>query len=368
MSLRRSLRNTMALQSSTPEHGGKQNIKRKMSAKPKPQEKSKNIRGESWEPAASSDAPSTPPAKRARRASTPEQSPEGVLTSQDGLPPRRPAEPHRTNATLKTPGGTRLVPYSKEVVDSSPSKDGLPRPTTTTSHLLGQACAHLISVDARMKPLIEKYHCRMFSAEGLAEETDPWESLCSGIMSQQVSGAAATSIKNKFVNLFGDGVAQEEFSLSTSKPFPKPSQIVGSSVPFLRTAGLSERKAEYIKGLAEKFENKDLSAEMLLKASDEEVLEKLVAVRGLGRWSAEMFACFSLKRTDVFSTGDLGVQFVSLHSASVCWSSLLILLRRGMAAFIGKDVKKLKNKGGKWKYLSVNLLRFFFQLLDSDYL
>ena len=72
---------------------------------------------------------------------------------------------------------------------------------------------------------------------------------------------------------------------------------------------------------------------MLVAASDEEVLEKLVAVRGLGRWSVEMFATFGLKRMDVFSTGDLGVQ-------------------RGMASFVGRDVAKLKGKGGKWKYMS----------------
>ncbi|KAK4955419.1 3-methyladenine DNA glycosylase [Elasticomyces elasticus] len=73
---------------------------------------------------------------------------------------------------------------------------------------------------------------------------------------------------------------------------------------------------------------------MLVGASDEEVLEKLTAVRGLGRWSVEMFSLFGLKRTDVFSTGDLGVQ-------------------RGMAAHMGRDVKKLKAKGGgKWKYMS----------------
>jgi hypothetical protein len=51
---------------------------------------------------------------------------------------------------------------------------------------------------------------------------------------------------------------------------------------------------------------------MLVSASDEDLIEKLVAVRGLGRWSVEMFACFGLKRMDVFSTGDLGVQYVAL--------------------------------------------------------
>ena len=76
----------------------------------------------------------------------------------------------------------------------------------------------------------------------------------------------------------------------------------------LRTAGLSGRKAEYVKGLAEKFDSGELTADMLATASDEEVMSKLTAVRGLGRWSAEMFAFFGLKRTDVFATGDLGVQ------------------------------------------------------------
>ena len=104
-------------------------------------------------------------------------------------------------------------------------------------------------------------------------------------------------------------------------------------IPDLRTAGLSQRKAEYIKGLAEKFASGELSAKMLIEASDEEVMEKLIAVRGLGRWSVEMFACFALKRMDIFSTGDLGVQ-------------------RGMARYVGRDVTKLKAKSGKWKYMS----------------
>lgn len=146
-------------------------------------------------------------------------------------------------------------------------------------------------------------------------------------MAQQVSGAAAKSIKNKFISLFNDG------DPSQSK-FPAPAQVAGTEIPKLRLAGLSQRKAEYIHGLAEKFVSGELSTNMLLRASDEEVMEKLIAVRGLGKWSVEMFACFGLKRMDVFSTGDLGVQ-------------------RGMAAFMGKDVSKLKAKGGgKWKYMS----------------
>ena len=185
----------------------------------------------------------------------------------------RPVEPHTTNATLVTPGGTRIVAYpSNSWPGLPPLEASLPEPTGTTGTILDQACAHLISVDPKMKP--------------------------------------------------NDAV------------FPTPAEVANADLTRLRLAGLSQRKAEYIKGLAEKFACGELSATMLMKASDEEVMEKLIAVRGLGRWSVEMFACFGLKRMDVFSTGDLGVQ-------------------RGMAAFLGKDVTKLKAKGGgKWKYMS----------------
>jgi DNA-3-methyladenine glycosylase II len=152
----------------------------------------------------------------------------------------------------------------------------------------------------------------MFSPEGLQENIEPFTALASGIISQQVSGAAAASIKRKFVSLFPppDGSSHDgtETLSETPKYFPTPAQVIQKTVEELRPAGLSQRKAEYIHGLAEKFANGELSAQMLVEASDEEVLEKLIQVRGLGRWSVEMFACFSLKRTDIFSTGDLGVQ------------------------------------------------------------
>ena len=206
--------------------------------------------------------------------------------------------------------------------------------TTTTATILEEACAHLIKVDPRMKPLIDKHHCRVFSPEGLAEQVDPFEALCSSIISQQVSGAAAKSIKARFVALFNAAEVAVEDIAATTSAFPRPADVASTPLETLRTAGLSQRKAEYIQGLAEKFVSGDLSAQMLADAPYEEVLERLIAVRGLGQWSVEMFACFALKRMDVFSLGDLGVQ-------------------RGMAAFVGRDVARLKAKGGgKWKYMA----------------
>ena len=254
----------------------------------------------------------------------------------------RPAEPHWTNAPLITPRGSRLFTYNKETAEASPSKTGFPRPTTTTRNILDEACAHLVKMEPMLQPLIEKHYCRVFCPEGLAEQCDPFRSLCSSIMAQQVSGAAASSIKRKFIGLFNAPLDEEK--AEEAKFFPTPAQVAACNVAFLRQAGLSERKAEYIKGLAEKFATGELSAAMLINASDEEVLEKLTAVRGLGKWSVEMFACFGLKRMDVLSTGDLGVQYD--HFIKGCNGHHADFSRRGMAAFLGKDVKKLKAKGG----------------------
>ncbi|KAJ5907868.1 hypothetical protein N7495_000550 [Penicillium taxi] len=245
----------------------------------------------------------------------------------------RPVDPHRTNVTLLTPHGSSVVAYPLSVEDASPSKTGLPRPNATTGTLLDEAIAHLIAIDPRLKKVIDENPCPIFSPAGLAEQIEPFNSLTSSIIGQQVSGAAAKSIRNKFLALFDlqnsvDG-ANPERSL-----FPLPEDVARCDIATLRTAGLSQRKAEYIQGLAEKFTSGELSAQMLARASDEELFEKLIAVRGLGKWSVEMFAVFALKRIDIFSVGDLGVQ-------------------RGCAAFSGRDVSKLKAKGGgKFKYMA----------------
>ncbi|KAF2467120.1 DNA glycosylase [Lindgomyces ingoldianus] len=307
------------------------------------------------------EVPVTPVSKRPRAAVTspaklppftPTPSGVGLIAStvtapfsEDGTYEKsRPTEPHTTNAPLSTSGGSRVVAYTSSPIPApfvsedettSPSKKrkakavvppdvgALRPPTSTIDTLLKDACEHLCSVDPKLKALVNNHHCKMFSPDGLREVVDPFTALASGIIGQQVSGQAAASIRKKFTGLFED----------THPEFPSPAQVIQKDLPTLRTAGLSQRKAEYIQGLAEKFASGELNARMLINASDEDLIEKLVAVRGLGRWSVEMFACFGLKRMDVFSTGDLGVQ-------------------RGMATYMGRDVSKLKGKGGKWKYMS----------------
>lgn len=242
------------------------------------------------------------PSKRARTQIPHAQGPPNNAIGSPSL--NRPAEPHITNAPVVTPQGSRHITYPPESIGAT-RKTGIPRPTTTIGHILEQACAHLTQVEPKLRPLIEKHYCRIFSPEGLTEECEPFKSLCCGIMAQQVSGAAASSIKRKFMALFH---TPDDDHMDEARSFPTPTRVAACNTAFLRQAGLSERKAEYIKGLAEKFVSGELGAAMLINASDEEVLEKLTAVRGLGKWSVEMFACFGLKRMDIFSTGDLGVQ------------------------------------------------------------
>lgn len=273
----------------------------------------------------SSESIENPPAKRAKRASQKSSDAiiatevaESIETHPTSPSHTRLAHPHMTNAPLRSPDGSGLITSSKDVVtdvskNQSQKHQIPPRPFSTTEDLLKQACDHLINLDARLKPLIEKYPCPLFSVQGLAEEIDPFESLCSGIMSQQISGAAAASVKKKFIGLFPPESTPDEKPHQPGR-FPLPAHVAASDISYLRGAGLSQRKAEYIKGLAEQFAWGSLSNEILAKASDDEVLEKLIAVRGLGRWSVEMFSCFALKRMDVFSTGDLGVQYDFLSS------------------------------------------------------
>ncbi|KAL8382949.1 hypothetical protein RB595_006627 [Gaeumannomyces hyphopodioides] len=325
--------------------------------------------------AASPAPPSTPPPKKKKRRAapavaaaspaaaeppaTPTPSAVGLISEPQERPSRRQqhpavarvANPRATNAALLSPETSRVVVSARPPIeDLSPVKrpaaaaNGKPPTATTTANILDEACAHLIRVDARMRPLVEAHRCHIFSPEGLAEEIDPFESLCSGIISQQVSGAAARSIKAKFVALFSPPPPSgDDTTVAATEPprrFPQPSQVAAASVERLRTAGLSQRKAEYVQGLAEKFASGELSAAALADAPYDEVIARLTAVRGLGLWSAEMFACFGLKRMDVFSLGDLGIQ-------------------RGMAAFVGRDVAKLKaaGKGGKWKYMNETDMR-----------
>lgn len=131
---------------------------------------------------AAKEGPSTPTLAAAKLMALPSRT-GGV--NDGGHPSNRVADPHITNAPLLSPETSRVV-TSKPADAVSPSKTSQSK--TTTGNILEKACTHLIKTDPRLKPLIDKHHCALFSAEGLAKEIDPFRALTSGIISQQVGG------------------------------------------------------------------------------------------------------------------------------------------------------------------------------------
>jgi DNA-3-methyladenine glycosylase II len=148
---------------------------------------------------------------------------------------------------------------------------------------LTRASKHLISVDPRFKALLEQNHCHTYSPEGLAEGVDPFKSLVCGILSQQVSGAAARSITRKFILLFTSPADDE--GNPPKGFFPTPQDVLSKTPEVIRTAGLSGRKVEYVLDLSARFADGRLKAEDMVHDTDEQIIEKLVEVRGIGVWS-----------------------------------------------------------------------------------
>jgi len=147
-----------------------------------------------------------------------------AIKSDEDKPPKdsstRPAEPHVANAPIKSPTSDKVVTaYSAWSGDIAG-----PAPTSTTNSILDDAVAHLKQMDenGRLAPYIAKFHCKVFDAEGMAQPIDPFRSLASGIISQQVSGAAASSIKKKFVGLFA---SSEQHNYAGPPEFPPPAMV-----------------------------------------------------------------------------------------------------------------------------------------------
>jgi DNA-3-methyladenine glycosylase II len=124
---------------------------------------------------------------------------------------------------------------------------------------------------------------------------DAYGSLLRAIVGQQLSTKAARTIYLRVVDLFGGTT-------------PSPEQLLEADEEDLRACGLSGRKTEYVRDLASHVINGELELDRLEQLGDEEVIEEIVAVRGLGRWTAEMFLLFHLERPDVISGGDLGIR------------------------------------------------------------
>jgi len=122
-----------------------------------------------------------------------------------------------------------------------------------------------------------------------------YRSLVEAIVAQQLSGSAAESILKRFRKLY-------------KLNFPRPIEVIQTSDKKLRKVGLSKMKVIYIKELSKKIESRHLNMRNFSSIEDEQIIEHLTNVKGIGRWTAEMFLIFSMGRLDVLPVGDLGLK------------------------------------------------------------
>jgi len=152
-----------------------------------------------------------------------------------------------------------------------------------------KAVNHLKNSDPILRAIIERVGpCRMEFAE------PEFSSLAEAIVYQQLNGKAALTIFQRFTALAGDPLT--------------PEGILKLSDEQLRSVGLSKQKSAYLKDLAAKTASGQLDFTRLSELSDEDVIQHLTQVKGVGVWTAHMFLMFSLRRPNVLPTGDYGVQ------------------------------------------------------------
>jgi DNA-3-methyladenine glycosylase II len=153
------------------------------------------------------------------------------------------------------------------------------------------ACRHLSRRDRVMKKMIPK-----FGEARLQSRGDAFTTLARSIVGQQISVKAAQSVWNKFAALI-DGPA-------THLP---PQAVQALPIDLLRSAGLSARKSEYLLDLSRHFNEGAVHVAQWQQMDDEAIIAELVAIRGIGRWTAEMFLIFHLMRPNVLPLDDLGL-------------------------------------------------------------
>lgn len=177
-----------------------------------------------------------------------------------------------------------------------------------------RACAELGQRDPVMQQLIATS-----GKDRLQTRGEPFQTLARSIVGQQISVKAADSIWKRFLLVC---------------PASSPEEIMTASAEMLSAAGLSRRKVEYLKDLAFHFVERKIQADQWPDMPDEEIIADLTQVRGIGRWTAEMFLIFNLMRPNVLPLDDVG-----------------LLKGISMSYFSGKDIgkKDVQEIAGKWE-------------------
>jgi DNA-3-methyladenine glycosylase II len=163
-------------------------------------------------------------------------------------------------------------------------------PKVTPPYAL-DAVAHLKRVDPILGAVIDRV-----GPYSISRRPERFHALVRAIIFQQLAGRAAQTIFDRFVELVGGG------------RFPTPERLLAASDEVMRSAGLSRGKMSYIRDLATHVNNRTLNFHRHARMTDDEIIADLTRVRGIGRWTAEMFLMFNLHRPDVLPVDDLGVR------------------------------------------------------------
>lgn len=127
------------------------------------------------------------------------------------------------------------------------------------------------------------------------EQVSVYEKLISSIIFQQLSTKVATVIHGRFLDLFENA-------------YPEREKLLGMDLTTLRSAGLSRQKATYVQNVAEFFQNENIEESQWGKMKDDEIIEYLTQIKGVGKWTVQMNLMFNLQRPDILPLDDLGIQ------------------------------------------------------------
>ncbi len=169
---------------------------------------------------------------------------------------------------------------------SAPSKAPASADTAAPDYWTA-ACDHLMKKDRVMRRLVPKFIGASIETRG-----EPFVTLARSVVGQQISVKAAQSVWDRF---------------SALMKTVNPRAVSKLTVEDMRAAGLSGRKVEYIKDLADYFQTGKVSVKQWDAMEDEAIIAELIAIRGIGRWTAEMFLMFYLRRPDVLPLDDVGL-------------------------------------------------------------
>jgi DNA-3-methyladenine glycosylase II len=158
------------------------------------------------------------------------------------------------------------------------------------------AAEHLRAADPVMRALIDEIGVDGLGDPRAGRPREPYGALVRSIVGQQLSTTSARAIYGRLTDRFGGRA-------------PTPAEVLADDPEELRTAaGLSHAKVRYLRSLAEHVLDGSLDLEHLDTLPDDEVIRELVAVKGIGEWSAHLFLMFQLGRPDVLAVGDLGIR------------------------------------------------------------